>query len=498
LGSSGRGPGRSARENAFCRYRLPADAIAGWLDSPGHRANLLDPQSRETGLGYYRPSSDERGYIVQMFGFDDDYAPVVIANEAASAASPQVQLYIYNHEPSSAFGGLAPATSMRIANEPCFAGASWQPYQREPSWALAAGTGWRTVYVQTRDALGRTATVSDTIFLGASLPAEQLSLVQQSTTASTVRVYGLNDAGLGQVQFSPGWIVDDTYENFQKNSGSGGRVSDAAALGGSAFKLDIGDPSTAWVWTTEFVKDTPLVAYLRLKVDSNASSDVVASFSVKGGGQSFGPLTLKGTDFNAPGQYQEFPLRFTFVSDPDPSNVFLIFDFARVGDTALYIDSLSIYSAPQPLTGSSAIWAFPGGNYRGQGIKVRYTNGGNTFSAASEARTMPVGIQLDASTKTLLAEQNSAQQLGGAVGLQAGCLGGAPLEVVSSASWLSGTIVGGQLRYTADPSGLAAGTYQGTLTVSAAGHPEITAARLKVTLVVAQQLSRVYAPLSRK
>ena len=178
--------------------------------------------------------------------------------------------------------------------------------------------------------------------------------------------------------------------------------------------------------------------------------------------------------------------------------MFLIFDFARVGDTALYIDAISIYSAPQPLAGSSAAWAFPGGNYRGQGIQVRYTNGAGTFSAPAEARTMPVGIQLGDSTQTLLAEQNSAEHPSGAVSLQAGCLGGAPLEVTSSANWLSGEIVGGQLRFTADHGGLAAGTYQGTLTVGAIGRPEIAVGRLKVSLVVAKQLAWVYTPLSRK
>lgn len=489
--------GSAGAENAFCDYLPPAEAIARWLKSPAHHDNLLDPTPRETGLGYYRRGADGPGYIVHMFGFDNAYAPVVINNEAPSTTAQQVQLYIYNRPSSSEFGGLAPATSMRIANEPCFAGAGWQPYQLEPSWSLAPGTGWRTVYVQTRDALGRTATVSDTIFLGASLPADQLGLAQQSTTASNVTIYGLNGAGLGQVQFSPGWVVDDTYENFTKLSGNGERVSDSAAVGGSAFRLGLGDTSTAWVWTTEFVKDTPLVAYLRLKVDSNASADVVGSFSVKGGGQSFGPLALKGTDFSAAGQYQEFAMPFTFVSDPDPAKAFLIFDFARVGDTALYVDSISIYSAPQPLVGSATAWAFPGGNYRGQGIQVRYTNGAGSFSAAAEARTMPVGIQLDTSAQTLLAAQNGARQAG-AVGLQAGCLGGAPLEVASSASWLSGEIAGGQLRFAADLSGLAAGTYQGTLTVGATGRPEIAAGRLRVKLVVAKQLSRVYAPLARK
>src|SRR5690606_33275627 len=44
--------GWAGAENAFCGWVTPQEAIDGWLDSPGHRANLLDPNSREVGLGF--------------------------------------------------------------------------------------------------------------------------------------------------------------------------------------------------------------------------------------------------------------------------------------------------------------------------------------------------------------------------------------------------------------------------------------------------------------
>ena len=46
-------PGRAGAENAFCAYAAPADAVSGWMNSPGHRANLLNSEWQETGLGYY-------------------------------------------------------------------------------------------------------------------------------------------------------------------------------------------------------------------------------------------------------------------------------------------------------------------------------------------------------------------------------------------------------------------------------------------------------------
>jgi uncharacterized protein YkwD len=44
--------GRCGAENAFCGYVTPEDAIEGWMNSEGHRANLLSAGSREVGLGY--------------------------------------------------------------------------------------------------------------------------------------------------------------------------------------------------------------------------------------------------------------------------------------------------------------------------------------------------------------------------------------------------------------------------------------------------------------
>jgi hypothetical protein len=111
----------------------------------------------------------------------------------------------------------------------------------------------------------------------------------------------------------------------------------------------------------------------------------VARISVKGGGTEYGPLSLRGTDFTAPNQYQEFALNFTFNTNPD--DVFLIFQFWGSGSADVYVDAVSIFSAPQA-TASPLTWSVPGNNYRGQGVWVRYTDGSH-FSEISEAITDP-------------------------------------------------------------------------------------------------------------
>ncbi|HSJ55878.1 MAG TPA: CAP domain-containing protein, partial [Anaerolineae bacterium] len=310
--------GSAGAENAFCGYVTPEDAIAGWMASDGHRANLLDPNSREVGLGYYRRDSDGRGYITQDFGTDPAYAPVVIDDEALSTESVTTSLYIYDRSTAGGFAGLAPAAEMRVSSDACFAGAAWEPYAAEREWVLGGEPGWQRVYVQTRDAFSRTMTVSDTIYLGADVPPDELGAVGMSTTQPQVTLYGLDGGGLPQVQLSVGWLADDTFGTFGLMWGNGERVEDATAWGGTAYRLYPGaGESFARVWDTTFLKDTPLVAYFRLKVDDNTSGDEVARVSVLAGGAEYGPLSLSGTDFDAPDQYQEFALDFTHHTNPD-------------------------------------------------------------------------------------------------------------------------------------------------------------------------------------
>ncbi len=379
--------GSAGAENAFCGFVSPEYAINGWMNSPGHRANLLNTGHREIGLGYYQRASDGRGYVAQKFGNDAVYAPVIIEHEALSTSSPNVNLYIYDRSTSGGFAGFSPATQMMVSNSPHLSGAVWEPYNANKAWSLEAGLGWRQVYVKTRDAFNRTMAVSDSIYLGENIPIEEIAAAQLSTTRPNVTLFNLNGGGYPQVQFSLGWLADDTFATFNKWWGNGERINDPAAWGGTAYRLyDGAGESFAWVYDTTFIKNTPMVAYFRLKVNNNTSGSQVARISIKGGGTEYGPINLKGTDFAAPNQYQEFALPFTFNQNPD--DVFLIFQIWRSGSADVFVDAISIFSAPQPVT-SPLTWAVPGGNYRGQGVWARYTNG-SQFSPLFEADTYQI------------------------------------------------------------------------------------------------------------
>lgn len=60
-------------ENIAAGYFTPEEVVIGWMNSPGHKANILNASFTHMGVGYYyfdNPSLEKnyRHYWVQMFG----------------------------------------------------------------------------------------------------------------------------------------------------------------------------------------------------------------------------------------------------------------------------------------------------------------------------------------------------------------------------------------------------------------------------------------------
>lgn len=58
---------RYAGENIAAGYNSPEAVVDGWMNSEGHRANILDPDFTEMGIGYYTDSSMYKYYWAQNF-----------------------------------------------------------------------------------------------------------------------------------------------------------------------------------------------------------------------------------------------------------------------------------------------------------------------------------------------------------------------------------------------------------------------------------------------
>ena len=68
-----------AAENIAAGFLTPETVVAAWMQSPGHRANILAPDVEEIGVGYYYLGSDRgrvnyKHYWTQVFGTPPMYS----------------------------------------------------------------------------------------------------------------------------------------------------------------------------------------------------------------------------------------------------------------------------------------------------------------------------------------------------------------------------------------------------------------------------------------
>lgn len=153
-------------ENIAAGYSTPAAAMAAWMGSDGHRANILRSTSWEIGVGYYQGGGYYYRYWTQDFGRRNGVYPIVINREAATTDDYHVNLYIY---------GSGTWSEMRLRNNSEAWGA-WRPFQSELAWELPKATGEHTVWVEMRNG-SLTTTSSDSIYLTWAPPPVTLNVV---------------------------------------------------------------------------------------------------------------------------------------------------------------------------------------------------------------------------------------------------------------------------------------------------------------------------------
>ncbi len=192
-----------------------------------------------------------------------------------------------------------------ISNGPNFSGAVWQPYAAETAWALTAGDGWKTVYVKTRDALGRTVVAQDSIYFGATLPRPTVVRRRQSFLELASGSSTSTPAGR---RCSSAWI-GSAMTAIPTLRPAASPIEDAAAIGGAALRLSNGGVAT--IWTGGYLATLPATAYFRVKVSDNTTTQEVVRLRVMGATGDVGQRVLRGADFAAADSYQEFAVPYT-------------------------------------------------------------------------------------------------------------------------------------------------------------------------------------------
>ena len=157
-----------AGENFWTGYGTIDDAMTFFMDDPPHRNNILGTAYREIGIGVATDDAG-RNYYVLDFGARPNVLPIFINDGAASTDNPQIAIRLTNEEARPGGEGAAfmgQAIEIRISNTPEFDDLPWQAWGALVPWTLLDTPGEHAVYVQFRDAAGRTAASADTILLG--------------------------------------------------------------------------------------------------------------------------------------------------------------------------------------------------------------------------------------------------------------------------------------------------------------------------------------------
>lgn len=140
-------------ENIAAGQDTPQMAMDGWIHSPEHYRNIINPDYEEIGVGFYEGLNDTyRFYWDQDFGRRDNTYPLIIDDEAAKTSSTNADIYVYGK-----------FTEIRLKNDNGTWGA-WMKFKNEFSWNLPSSSGTHTVTAEMRggDQSG-TFTSSDTI-----------------------------------------------------------------------------------------------------------------------------------------------------------------------------------------------------------------------------------------------------------------------------------------------------------------------------------------------
>ena len=160
---------RILSENIAAAALTPQEVMTLWMNSSGHRENILRAASCEIGVGYYEGGGQYYRYWVQDFGCRSGIYPIIINNEDATTDDYHVNLYIY---------GSGTWPEMRLRND-SDAWGDWRPFLSELPWELPQVTGEHTVSVEMRNG-GSTATSSDSIYLTWTPPAPVLNVAPTS------------------------------------------------------------------------------------------------------------------------------------------------------------------------------------------------------------------------------------------------------------------------------------------------------------------------------
>ncbi|MGB5916844.1 MAG: CAP domain-containing protein [Phormidesmis sp.] len=132
---------KTVGENIAAGYRTPKEVVDGWINSPGHRANMLNPAYNEIGLGYYFLQNDTgsvnyNSYWTQVFG-----KGTITTSTSTPAKAKPTPTPISTPTPEPTFNNRSVINGTNRADKLVGGSANQSLYGRQGNDAINAGAG---------------------------------------------------------------------------------------------------------------------------------------------------------------------------------------------------------------------------------------------------------------------------------------------------------------------------------------------------------------------
>jgi hypothetical protein len=112
--------------------------MEGWMNSPGHRDNILSAKYTELGVGYFTGQGTFPNYWVQDFGVRGDVTPMILAGDAATTTTRDLDVYVH---------GSWQEIRLRNDNGEW---SKWMPFNNSFTWTINDGRGDHYVAAELR------------------------------------------------------------------------------------------------------------------------------------------------------------------------------------------------------------------------------------------------------------------------------------------------------------------------------------------------------------
>lgn len=152
-------------ESIYAGQALFDDALQFLANDEGQRRALFSPRFREVGIGI--ASDGVRTYWVVTYSSQPNVLPITINDGAPITNDPQVAIQLTQEEavPIGDARAIGSVVDVRLSSSPDFAKAEWQPWERLIPFTFDRKSGEKAIYVEMRDAAGRTAMSRASILL---------------------------------------------------------------------------------------------------------------------------------------------------------------------------------------------------------------------------------------------------------------------------------------------------------------------------------------------